>query len=176
VTVCANPAFLTSPILLWCVFTQAVGGFGFIYVVLSRQPLWMFMPFLFVNGCGGGSWVLVTLLTASLTDLTEDEAGRSRVLRMFMAVFNVCGAVGPILGGQLTSHVGQLFAPSTRCSSWCHGGSQQANMLVFFVTNVLLVFLCLAAFRESLPVGKRQQTLDDAAVIKRIGCVPNFEV
>jgi hypothetical protein len=117
----------------------------------------MFMPFFFVNGCGGGSWVFASLATASLTDTTDSKAGRSYVIAVFMAIFYACGAIGPLLGGQLTKHAGELFPQTPQCTHWCHGGELQTTMLLFFVTNVLLVLLVLFGFGESIAPVELQQ-------------------
>lgn len=145
-----SDVFGRRPLLLWCVCTQAAGSLGMAFVLFTHQPLWVFMPFFFINGCGGGCWVFVTLVTASLTDTTEDKIGRSKVFSVFMGLFYACGAVGPLLGGQLTKFAGELFPPSETCTYWCHGGDLQTTFLLFFITNVLLVLVALFGFRESI--------------------------
>ena len=145
-----SDVFGRRPLLLWCVGTQAAGSFGMAFVLFTHQPLWVFMPFFFINGLGGGCWVFVTLVTASLSDTAADKVARSHVFSVFMGLFYACGALGPLLGGQLTKYAGELFPPSETCTYWCHGGDLQTTFLLFFATNVLLVLVAVFAFRESI--------------------------
>lgn len=127
------------PLLLFNLATQAVGSFGMAFVVMSQSALDWFMPFFVINGLGGGSWVFYALMTASLTDTTSSEAERAASFSVFMGLFYGCGAVGPVLGGQLTT-LGEWFRPE-QCGRWCEGGSAQPTFLLFFGSNVLLLLL-----------------------------------
>jgi len=68
-----------------------------------------------------------------------------------MVLIYLCGALGPLLGGQLAKHVPQLLPAGC---AWCHGGAQQASFVLFLAANLLQTLLAAALFRESVPKAK----------------------
>lgn len=67
-----------------------------------------------------------------------------------MGLFFFCSAVGPVIGGLLHSHAGEL-------TSRLDGGTYQVVFGTFFAANVLLVLLVLVAFRETRQLDPEKQ-------------------
>lgn len=126
------------------------------FVVLTHVDIWWFAPFFLVNGVGGGGWVFVTLVMASLADSATTEAQREWLFGIAMGVYYASGALGPLIGGQFTSSsFGELLKPHHAwCQqgtlSVCEGGTLQFNFILFFITNILLAILIITCFRETV--------------------------
>merc|ERR1740130_2426386 len=120
------------PVLLLCCATQTFGSAGMLLVcLLQLDLLWMIPPYI-VNGMGGGSYVLQSVLMASLVDASGP--GQAPVLLAWAtATYYFCGCVGPVVGGYLES-------PSLVLLPEWHGRQYQLPYLLFFATNVLLLF------------------------------------
>ena len=67
-----------------------------------------------------------------------------------MGLFFFCSAVGPVIGGLLHPHAGEL-------TSRLDGGTYQVVFGTFFATNVRLVLLVLVAFRETRQLNPEKQ-------------------
>ena len=153
--------FGRRPLLLFNLITQCSGSIGMVATMLFNLPLWAMMPTFILNGIGGGSYAFIALIMASLVDgcAGKDNGEQTRVFRTLMLVTYACGALGPLIGGQLSRYVPQI-TPSG--CSWCHGGDQQANFVLFLATNILLVLLAACCFRETVPhhvMEKARQTM-----------------
>jgi len=93
--------------------TQVFGSFGLLLTVLLEGPLWLLLPFFFINGVGGGTPVFMALTMGMLADGAKDESERSAIFGRVTAVNFLCGWIAPFVGGQLTKAGGVLI--SNRC-------------------------------------------------------------
>jgi MFS family permease len=151
-----------KPVLIFNTATQCVGSFGMLLVCLFDLELWWYMPTYIVNGFGGGSYVLILIILASLIDSAESDSDRTAVVSSGTALIYLFGAIGPVAGGYL-ENIGEVFpccqsdddtivSPGATCDccSWCHGGVYQLAFIMFFGANCLLLLLACVGFRETL--------------------------
>ncbi|CAK0872877.1 unnamed protein product [Prorocentrum cordatum] len=150
-SVCFHLGFLADrigrrPVLIWCLLTQLFGSAGMLIVCLCKLNLaWMMPPYV-INGLGGGSFTLQSILMASLADTAVTELQRSVLLARATAMFYACGTIGPLVGGYITQ---AELVPLP----WLHGDRYQLAYLTFFVTNALLLVVAVVAFAETLPAA-----------------------
>jgi MFS family permease len=65
------------PVMLWCCATQLFGSAGMVAVCLFELELVWMVPTYLVNGLGGGSYMLQSVLLSSLADTAPSRAVRS---------------------------------------------------------------------------------------------------
>jgi MFS family permease len=158
-------------VLVFNTATQCVGSLGMLLVCLLDLDLFWYMPLYFVNGLGGGSYVLILIILASLIDSAEGESDRTAVVGNGTALIYLFGAIGPVAGGYL-EEIGEVFpccqsdgdttpGDTCTCCSWCHGKQYQLAFLQFFGANCLLLLVACFGFRETLTVEamEREQVL-----------------
>ena len=131
-------------ILLWCLGTQVFGSAGMLLVCLFRLDLIWLVPTYVVNGFGGGSYTLQTILLSTLVDCSNTRSHRARLLATMTAMYYFCGCVGPLVGGYL-SKANLIIFPSL------HGSQYQLAYVIFFVSNALVLLLAVVSFEETLP-------------------------
>ena len=131
-------------ILLWCLGTQVFGSAGMLLVCLFRLDLIWMVPTYVVNGFGGGSYTLQTILLSTLVDCSNTRSHRARLLATMTAMYYFCGCVGPLVGGYL-SKANLIIFPSL------HGSQYQLAYVIFFVSNALVLLLAVVSFEETLP-------------------------
>jgi MFS family permease len=131
-------------VLLWCLGTQVFGSLGMLLVCLFRLDLIWMVPTYIVNGFGGGSYTLQSILMATLVDCATTRQHRSQLLATMTATYYACGCVGPLIGGYMSK------ANVTILSNY-HGAQYQLAYVIFFVTNAMLLVLAICFCKETLP-------------------------
>ena len=123
------------PMLMFNAGTQIFGSLGLLLTVLFEGPLWLLLPFFFINGAGGGTPVFMALTMGMLADGARDESERAAIFGRVTGVNFVCGLIFPALGGQITqiqpdgTSIGEIF-PSY------DGGAFQLVYIFFFLGNL----------------------------------------
>lgn len=135
------------PLIIYCLVTQCFGSAGMLAVCLFQLDLLWMIPTYIINGFGGGSYTLQTILMASLADVAETREQRSALLARATASYYFCGSLGPVIGGYLSEHVVTVL-PSLK------GQHYQLAHLLFFSANLLVLALAIAAFHETLPTAE----------------------
>ena len=139
------------PVLLWCLATQVAGSAGMLCVCLLDLDLEWFFPGYLVNGFGGGSYALQSILMASLTDVASSKKQRGLLLACATASYYACGCVGPLLGGFVSgSSTGNSTSSSLELFPKLGGHQYQFAYLLFFSTNTLLLLVAAIFWRETL--------------------------
>lgn len=139
------------PVLLWCLATQVAGSAGMLCVCLFDLDLEWFFPGYLVNGFGGGSYALQSILMASLTDVASSKKQRGLLLSCATASYYACGCVGPLLGGFVSgSSAGNSTSSPLELFPSLGGHQYQFAYLLFFSTNALLLLVAAIFWRETL--------------------------
>jgi MFS family permease len=162
------------PVMIWCLATQLAGSTGMVAVCFFELDLLWFMPPYVINGLGGGSYCLMSVFMASLTDVAFSKRQTGVLLSCAAASYYACGCLGPLVGGYISDSVGpDALVLFPTLSGWQY----QFAYFLFFVTNAMLVVAAALFWRETLPAALRRKELllsAPEAVPPRPSCGASF--